>query len=408
MLPSISRKIKTESLDIIHNSIEQTLLYSLLFAVPASVGIYTLSEQIISVLFERGEFTETSSLFTTKALQFYALGLIAFILMKIYTPIFFAYENAKPTLYISAINLVINTILSIVLFIYIGFIGIPIATSVSAWISVFLMNNSLNRHGYYRISKRIILPTTIIIFASIIMFLYLLFLKNYLGYFLIFYKTMKLYFFLFSVLLQYYFILSLFHFTSRLNILKLKRFYKMNEVKNNTVLSGVQPSGDLHIGNYLGAIKNFVSMQNDYNCFFCIVDLHAITVKQDPNTLIRNTLEVAASYIASGINPKSVIFNQSSVPAHSELAWIFNCVTRMGWLNRMTQFKDKAGKDKENASSGLFIYPNLMAADILIYKATHVPVGNDQKQHLELTRDIAQNLIVTLIVKTFFLFLNQL
>jgi len=165
----------------------------------------------------------------------------------------------------------------------------------------------------------------------------------------------------------------------------------MSEIKNNTVLSGVQPSGDLHIGNYLGAIKNFVSMQEDYNCFFCIVDLHAITVKQDPKTLKRNTLEVAATYIASGIDPKkSVIFNQSSVPGHSELAWIFNCVTRMGWLNRMTQFKDKAGKDKENASSGLFIYPNLMAADILIYKATHVPVGNDQKQHLELTRDIAQ------------------
>ena len=165
----------------------------------------------------------------------------------------------------------------------------------------------------------------------------------------------------------------------------------MSEIKDNTVLSGVQPSGDLHIGNYLGAIKNFVSMQNDYNCFFCIVDLHAITVKQDPKTLKKNTLEVAATYIASGIDPKkSVVFNQSSVSAHSELAWILNCVTRMGWLNRMTQFKDKAGKDKENASSGLFIYPNLMAADILIYKATHVPVGNDQKQHLELTRDIAQ------------------
>jgi tryptophanyl-tRNA synthetase len=165
----------------------------------------------------------------------------------------------------------------------------------------------------------------------------------------------------------------------------------MNEIKNHTVLSGVQPSGDLHVGNYLGAIKNFVNMQNDYNCFFCIVDLHAITVKQNPKILKRNTLEVAATYIASGIDPKkSIIFNQSSVPAHSELAWIFNCVTRMGWLSRMTQFKDKAGKDKENASSGLFIYPNLMAADILIYKATHVPVGNDQKQHLELTRDIAQ------------------
>ena len=165
----------------------------------------------------------------------------------------------------------------------------------------------------------------------------------------------------------------------------------MNEAKKNTVLSGVQPSGDLHIGNYLGAIKNFVSMQNNYNCFFCIVDLHAITVKQDPKLLKRNTLEVAATYIASGIDPKkSVVFNQSSVPAHAELAWIFNCVSRMGWLSRMTQFKDKAGQDKENASSGLFIYPNLMAADILIYKATHVPVGNDQKQHLEFTRDIAQ------------------
>ena len=160
---------------------------------------------------------------------------------------------------------------------------------------------------------------------------------------------------------------------------------------NKIALSGVQPTGGLHIGNYLGAIKNFVSMQNEYDCFFCVVDLHAITVKQDPKLLKNNTYEVVATYLASGIDPvKSVIFNQSNVSSHSELAWIFNCITRMGWLNRMTQFKDKAGKDKENASSGLFIYPNLMAADILLYKATHVPVGDDQKQHLELTRDIAQ------------------
>ena len=132
-------------------------------------------------------------------------------------------------------------------------------------------------------------------------------------------------------------------------------------------------------------------MQTEYDCFFCVVDLHAITVKQDPKLLKNNTYEVVATYLASGIDPvKSVIFNQSNVSSHSELAWIFNCITRMGWLNRMTQFKDKAGKDKENASSGLFIYPNLMAADILLYKATHVPVGDDQKQHLELTRDIAQ------------------
>ena len=160
---------------------------------------------------------------------------------------------------------------------------------------------------------------------------------------------------------------------------------------NKIVLSGIQPTGGLHIGNYLGALKNFVSMQNEYDCFFCVVDLHAITVKQDPKLLKNNTYEVVATYLASGIDPvKSVIFNQSNVSSHSELAWIFNCITRMGWLNRMTQFKDKAGKDKENASSGLFIYPNLMAADILLYKATHVPVGDDQKQHLELTRDIAQ------------------
>ena len=165
----------------------------------------------------------------------------------------------------------------------------------------------------------------------------------------------------------------------------------MNESGTKVVLSGVQPTGDLHIGNYLGAIKKFVKIQSEFDCFFCVVDLHAITVFQDPKVLKKNTLEVAATYLASGIDPnKNTIFNQSSVPCHAELAWILNCVCRVGWLNRMTQFKDKAGKDKENASTGLYIYPNLMAADILIYKATHVPVGSDQKQHLELTRDIAQ------------------
>ena len=157
------------------------------------------------------------------------------------------------------------------------------------------------------------------------------------------------------------------------------------------ILSGVQPTGDLHLGNYLGAIKNFVKLQNVYECLYCIVDLHALTVWQDPKKLTQSTREVAAAFIASGIDPKkNIIFNQSQVYEHTQLAWIFNCVARMGWLNRMTQFKDKAGKDKENVSVGLFSYPNSMAADILIYKATHVPVGEDQKQHLELCRDIAQ------------------
>jgi len=159
------------------------------------------------------------------------------------------------------------------------------------------------------------------------------------------------------------------------------------------IFSGVQPSGNLHLGNYLGAIKNFVNLNNDNSneCIFCVVDLHAITVKQDPIELKKNIRETVATFIASGIDPKkSIIFNQSSVAAHAEGAWILSCVARMGWLNRMTQFKEKAGKDKEKASIGLYSYPVLMAADILLYDATHVPVGDDQKQHLELCRDIAK------------------
>jgi tryptophanyl-tRNA synthetase len=157
------------------------------------------------------------------------------------------------------------------------------------------------------------------------------------------------------------------------------------------IFSGVQPTGNLHLGNYLGALRNWVRLQKDYDCIFCVVDLHAITVWQEPEVLRANTREVAGGMIAAGIDPSAcILFNQSQVSAHAELAWIFNCVARLGWLNRMTQFKEKAGKHRENASSGLYVYPNLMAADILVYKATHVPVGDDQKQHLELCRDIAQ------------------
>ena len=161
--------------------------------------------------------------------------------------------------------------------------------------------------------------------------------------------------------------------------------------KKKLVFSGVQPTGNLHLGNYLGALKNFVSLQKEMKCIYCVVDLHAITVFQKPKELESNVFETLATFLATGLDPeKSIIFNQSSVSGHAELAWILNCVSRVGWLNRMTQFKDKAGSDKEKASVGLYIYPNLMAADILLYKATHVPVGSDQKQHLELSRDIAQ------------------
>ncbi len=157
------------------------------------------------------------------------------------------------------------------------------------------------------------------------------------------------------------------------------------------VFSGVQPTGNLHLGNYLGAIKRFVELQDHHDCIYCVVDLHAVTVWQDPAELADNIREVTAAFLASGIDPqKHIVFNQSQVAEHAELAWIFNCVARMGWLSRMTQFKEKAGKDREKASVGLFAYPALMASDILVYRATHVPVGEDQKQHLELTRDIAQ------------------
>jgi len=157
------------------------------------------------------------------------------------------------------------------------------------------------------------------------------------------------------------------------------------------VFSGIQPSGFLHLGNYLGAIVRFVELQSRYDCIYCVVDMHAITVWQDPQELNRTIREVTAAYIASGIDPKKhIVFNQSQVAEHAELAWVFNCVARLGWLNRMTQFKEKVGKDRENASVGLYAYPNLMAADILVYRATTVPVGEDQKQHVELARDIAQ------------------
>ena len=174
-------------------------------------------------------------------------------------------------------------------------------------------------------------------------------------------------------------------------------------VKKNLVFSGVQPTGNLHLGNYLGALKNFVSLQKEMECIYCVVDLHAITTFQNPMELKNNVLETVASFLATGLDPnKSIIFNQSSVSGHVELAWILNCVSRIGWLNRMTQFKDKAGSDKEKASVGLYVYPNLMAADILLYKATHVPVGADQKQHLELSRDIAQKFNKDFNCKDFF------
>lgn len=171
---------------------------------------------------------------------------------------------------------------------------------------------------------------------------------------------------------------------------QLEEITKMSGFKER-IFSGAQPTGNLHLGNYLGAIKRWVELQDEHECVYCVVDMHALTVSPDPAELSQATREITAAYLAAGIDPKkNIVFNQSRVIQHAELAWVFNCIARIGWMSRMTQFKDKAGKDRENASLGLFAYPSLMAADILLYRATHVPVGDDQKQHLELTRDIAQ------------------
>jgi len=223
LLPSISSKIKTENFETINDSIEQTLLYSLLFAIPASVGIFVLSDQIITALFERGAFDRNSTLFTSAALKFYSLGLIAFIIMKIYTPIFFAHEDATPTLHVTAINLVINTILSIVLFIYLGFIGIPIATSISAWISVLWMNYYLKKNNYFKISYKIIVPTLIIIIVSIIMCFYLLFLKNYAVIYLSILQNNEIIFLLFSVLSSIFLYFVLISFYKRFKYSEFKK-----------------------------------------------------------------------------------------------------------------------------------------------------------------------------------------
>ena len=177
----------------------------------------------------------------------------------------------------------------------------------------------------------------------------------------------------------------------------------MSGAHQSLVFSGMQPTGNLHLGNYLGAIRNWLKLQEQYRCIYCVVDMHAITVDHDPKELAKATREVTAAYIASGVDPaRSIIFNQSQVAAHAELAWIFNCVARIGWLNRMTQFKEKSGKNREAMSVGLYTYPVLMAADILAYRATHVPVGDDQKQHVELARDIAAKFNNDLGVPDFF------
>ena len=229
LLPSISRKIKTDSFENINKSIEQTLIYSLLLAIPASAGIFALSEQIVTVLFERGEFEQKSSLFTSEALKFYSLGLVAFILMKIYTPIFFAYENAMPTLYVTAVNLIINTLLSIVLFIYIGFVGIPIATTISAWISVLYMNYYLKKNNYFKFTYKTIFSTSIIIIVSFIMYLYLFFLKKYLSINLYNSLNNEIIFLLFSVLSSILLYFVLISFYKPFKYSELKKILQKNE-----------------------------------------------------------------------------------------------------------------------------------------------------------------------------------
>ncbi len=400
-------------------------------ALPATLGLILLSEPVVRLLFEHGAFTATDTAATAHALMWLALGLPANVLTKALSPAFFAREDTLTPLVATLKGVVFALVLAVLLGHWFGASGVAAAIALGAWSTALtLIRRGAETFGFsIDAAARRRLPG--ILAAALAMgaalWLALRWLTPVLAA-----STLGLVIVLPILIIAgiaiYGLFLRLFGITGwretvnatpageglatcatsacvaidgarrRLandgaTAANICRKHTMAMVER--VFSGVQPTGNLHLGNYLGAIVNFVKLQETHNCIYCVVDMHALTqpveVWGGPVELARNTREVTAAFIASGIDPKKhIVFNQSQVHEHAELAWIFNCVARIGWLNRMTQFKDKAGKDREAASVGLYDYPVLMASDILVYRATHVPVGEDQKQHLELSRDIAQ------------------
>jgi hypothetical protein len=373
-----------------------------------------LPQPIIHTLFERGAFQPTDTTATAHALMAFAAGLPAFVMIKVFSPAYFAREDTKTPMWFAMTSVAINIAGALALFPFISYVGVALATSAAGWINALLLAITLSNRGDFALDARMRKALPRIIAASLIMGGVLLGLMQVCAPVFDASVNLLLRLLMLGVLVAtgacVYFAIA--WWSGALDLAALKASFSRKQaprhdglgrrgalrhiarhqqpevhtepVRMSTftqrVFSGVQPTGNLHLGNYLGAIKRFVEMQASHECIYCVVDLHAITQDRSvwggPAELARSTREVTAAYLAAGIDASQhIVFNQSQVTAHGELAWIFNCVARVGWLNRMTQFKEKAGKNRENASVGLYAYPNLMAADILAYKATHVPVG---------------------------------
>ncbi len=422
LIPEMTRALRGGDQAAVAHAESRGLELAVGLALPAMLGLIVLSEPVVRMLFEHGAFTSADTAATSRALMWLALGLPANVLVKALSPAFFAREDTLTPLLATLKGVVFAIVLSVLLGHWFGASGIAASLAIGAWSTAFsLIRRGGETFGFsIDAAARRRLPG--ILAAALAMGAALWLATRFTpalapgAHGLV--QAIVLLLLIIAGIAIYGLFLRLFGIAgwretvnairqnqpARLARLSLKwqtsapnrQFAgSITMAMVERVFSGVQPTGNLHLGNYLGAFVNFVKLQETHNCIYCVVDMHAITQGVDvwggPAELARCTREVTAAFIASGIDPKKhIVFNQSQVTGHAELAWIFNCVARMGWLNRMTQFKDKAGKDREAASVGLYDYPVLMAADILVYRATHVPVGEDQKQHLELSRDIAQ------------------
>ncbi len=408
LLPLLSRQVRAAEAQAAIGTLNRAMEYALFLTLPAALALIICGYPIILVLFGRGAFSAQSVLFSSQCLAAYAVGLPAFVLVKVLAPAFFARGDTAMPVKIGTACVALNLCLNLAFMIPLAHMGPALATSVAAIANCIGLAFVLHRRRQWQPDYLLKRRVSGMVAASVAMGLVLYAVRSV----------------LFSIpmhgvirfaalgaliaigMLVYAAAAQLFGAYDLRQVTRMMSRRRLRAPEGSAisaaptvevlslmqrVFSGIQPSGIPTLGNYLGAIRNWAALQADHECIYCVVDLHAITAWQDPAALRQQTLEMAAVLLACGIDPENhILFLQSAVRSHVQLAWIFNCVARIGWLNRMTQFKDKAGKDRENASAGLYVYPNLMAADIHAYHATRVPVGEDQRQHLELANDIAQ------------------
>ena len=389
ILPSISQAIardnEAEAADVQARAFDLSMLLTL----PATLALAVAAVPIIGALFQGGEYTVEAARTTGNILAILVTGLPAYVLVKVLTPAFYARKDVKTPVLIAMTVLLASIPANFILIPQIGIYSLATVTSAGAWINFLTLLAISWSRGQFRPPAWLLSRVLRQLVAALAMAAALYFLRESLGDFFLgnaIERAVGLAALVGAGGLVYFGVAFLIGGVDREALATLRRRRKTSV----RVVSGIQPTGDLHLGNLLGAILRWVRMQDEAECLFFLADLHALTVEVEPAALAGQVREMAAALIASGIDPeRSTLFAQSAVPAHSELAWILQCTARVGWLNRMTQFKEKSGKSREGASVGLYTYPVLQAADILLYQATHVPVGDDQKQHIELARDIA-------------------